>query len=432
MTVGRTHLWRSLGTSNWHEAVRQARVVGWEFEQKFRSSEGQDVRPVAVSAEVTIPATVEPTIIVEPGDKNLDDVFRLFLDDPSKSRSRKTEMHYETLKAIATDVWGNGRRLPSIDREACRDLLEVLRWLPSNPTKRFPKLTTLEAAEMAKEKMLTSTLSAASVNGYMTKLRTLLNFAVNEGWIGRNPARGLRVVDPVRRRDKRLPFSTEQLRLIFNAPLYTGCTDDRNGYAVPGTARPRRGRFWVPLIALFAGLRLNEACQLDVADIESVDGVDCFSVSAGVVAADNDKRLKTASSERLIPIHPTLREMGFLTFVEASRAAGDKKLFPELQASSTGYYSDPFSKWFRRFLEKSEATRPKTCFHSFRHCFRDALREARIDHDVALALGGWSSASGKEGVETAESYGQGFRVATLFEAIKRADYPDLDLGHLVS
>jgi integrase len=364
MTVGRTHLWRSLGTSNWHEAVRQARVVGWEFEQKFRSSEGQDVRPVAVSAEVTIPATVEPTIIVEPGDKNLDDVFRLFLDDPSKSRSRKTEMHYETLKAIATDVWGNGRRLPSIDREACRDLLEVLRWLPSNPTKRFPKLTTLEAAEMAKEKMLTSTLSAASVNGYMTKLRTLLNFAVNEGWIGRNPARGLRVVDPVRRRDKRLPFSTEQLRLIFNAPLYTGCTDDRNGYAVPGTARPRRGRFWVPLIALFAGLRLNEACQLDVADIESVDGVDCFSVSAGVVAADNDKRLKTASSERLIPIHPTLREMGFLTFVEASRAAGDKKLFPELQASSTGYYSDPFSKWFRRFLEKSEATRPKTCFHS--------------------------------------------------------------------
>jgi integrase len=118
--------------------------------------------------------------------------------------------------------------------------------------------------------------------------------------------------------------------------------------------------------------------------------------------------------------------------VEASRAAGDKKLFPELQASSTGYYSDPFSKWFRRFLEKSEATRPKTCFHSFRHCFRDALREARIDHDVALALGGWSSASGKEGVETAESYGQGFRVATLFEAIKRADYPDLDLGHLVS
>ena len=119
----------------------------------------------------------------------------------------------------------------------------MLRWLPTNPIQRFPKLTTIQAAKMAKAKKLTSTLNAASVNGYMTKLRTLFNFAVNEGWIDRNPARGLRVVDPVRRRDKRLPFSNEQLRSIFNAPLYTGCTDDWHGFAQPGPEHPRRGRF---------------------------------------------------------------------------------------------------------------------------------------------------------------------------------------------
>jgi integrase len=95
-----------------------------------------------------------------------------------------------------------------------------------------------------------------------------------------------------------------------------------------------------------------------------------------------------------------------------------------------GYYSDPFSKWFRRFLERAGAARPKTCFHSFRHCFRDGLREARIDHDVALALGGWASVSGKEGAETAEAYGRGFRVATLFDAIQQINYPSLDLSHL--
>lgn len=429
-TVGRTHVWKSLGTSRWREAVRAARIVAWEVEQSFRAHEDQDVRPVAVSMPATIPAKVEPKVAKPEGGKSIDDLFRLFLADPAKARSRKTEMHYDSLKAIVTDVWGEGRRLQSIDREACRELLEVLRWLPTNPTKRFPKLTTTQAAKMAKAKKLTSTLSAASVNGYMTKLRTLFNFAVNEGWIDRNPARGLRVVDPVRRRDKRLPFSNEQLRSIFHAPLYTGCTDDWHGYAQPGPAHPRRGRFWVPLLALFAGLRLNEACQLDVADIQTVEGVDCISVSAGPATANNDKRLKTASSERLVPIHSALREMGFVAFVEARRAAGGRKLFPELQASSTGYFSDPFSKWFRRFLAKAGAARPKTCFHSFRHCYRDALREARIDHEIALALGGWASGSGKDGSETAAAYGRGYRMETLKAAIEKVAYPGLDLGHL--
>ena len=325
MTVGRTHLWRSLRTSNRNEAVRAARIVGWEFEQRFMASEGQGAAPVAVKLPTTIPVKVEQTRADDPKDKSIDDLFRLFLADPSKARSRKTDMHYESLKAIVSDVWGKGRKLRSIDREACRDLLEVLRWLPTNPTKRFPKLTTVKAAEMAKAEKLTSTLSVASVNGYMTKLRTLLNFAVNEDWLDRNPARALHVVDPVRRRDKRLPFSTDQLRLIFNAPLYTGCVDDWNGYALPGPTRPRRGRFWVPLIALFAGLRLNEACQLDVADIQTVENVDCIHVSAGAASADNDKRLKTASSERFIPIHPTLGDLGFLAFVTAPEGGGWKE-----------------------------------------------------------------------------------------------------------
>jgi len=37
---------------------------------------------------------------------------------------------------------------------------------------------------------------------------------------------------------------------------------------------------------------------------------------------------------------------------------------------------------------------------------------------------------GQKGAETAEAYGRGFRVATLFEALKQIDYPSLDLRHL--
>lgn len=408
--------------------MRAARLAGAEFERWLSGSEVITPTVVQTGAERPEAAIAQAADAV--GSKTLDNLFRLFLADPAKQRSRKTEMHYENLRAMLFELWGRDRTLLSIDREACRDLLEVLRWLPSNQTKRFPKLTAIQAATLAKERGLATTLTAASVNGYMVKLRTLFNFAVNEGWMDRSPARGLRVLDPVRRRDKRLPFSTEQLRLIFNAPLYTGCTDDWFGYAMPGDARPRRGRFWVPLIALFAGLRLNEACQLHVADIHKIEGIDCIIVTAGPTSAENNKRLKTASSERAIPVHSELRRIGFMAFVEERRASGDQKLFPELQISSTGYYSDPFSKWFRRFLVKAGAAKPKTCFHSLRHSYRDALREAHINHEVALALGGWASGSGMDSSEAAAAYGRGHSIPTLAAALERVSYPDLDLSHL--
>ncbi|MCA6248718.1 MAG: hypothetical protein IM650_12205 [Phenylobacterium sp.] len=63
----------------------------------------------------TIGTKVEPKVIQPEGGKSIDDLFGLFLADPAKARSRKPEMHYDSLKAIVTDVWGEGRRLQSID-----------------------------------------------------------------------------------------------------------------------------------------------------------------------------------------------------------------------------------------------------------------------------------------------------------------------------
>ncbi len=126
--------------------------------------------------------------------------------------------------------------------------------------------------------------------------------------IDRNPARGLRIAETMAARDKRKPFTVKQLRLIFDAPIYRGCRDDGPGFAIPGQARPRRGRFWIPLIALFSGMRQNEICQMDVADVRTIESVLCFVVSAG---SSPDKSLKTDVSDRLVPADPTLIEMGF-------------------------------------------------------------------------------------------------------------------------
>lgn len=192
-------------------------------------------------------------------------------------------------------------------------------------------------------------MSPAHVNGHMNKFSSLLNWATKEELIARNPALGLRVHDPIPARDKRRPFSTQQLQKIFEAPIFRGCIDDENGYAASGFNRPKRGRFWIPIIGLHSGLRLNEACQLDTSDVRMVDGHLCFLITTASMHGGDDKRLKTLSSERILPVHPVLLDLGFADYVEERRFANDLKLFPELPLRH-GLYSHLFSRWFGRFL----------------------------------------------------------------------------------
>lgn len=347
LPLGRTHLCRSLGTGRRSDAIRQARLVAADFERALRGDprallKRPQIACEAPNGDLTLNAAHAAP---KPPEKTLRDLLTIFLDDPVKARGDKVRMIYNHTIPIVGEVLGMDTPLRSIDREACRRLMDMLRWLPTNSKKRFPKMTAVQASEMAKAKKLTSTLGYAAINSYLKCLSALMNFAVNEGYIDRNPAKGLRVVDPRHRRDRRLPFSNDQLRAIFNAPLYRGCVDDEYGYADVGSARPRRARFWVPLIALFSGMRMNEICQLDVADIRRLDGVDCFIVTGRSHGGTDDKKVKTSTSERFIPIHPRLTELGFLDFVGERRRSGSVKLFPELPLSTTGYYSDPFSKW---------------------------------------------------------------------------------------
>jgi integrase len=84
-----------------------------------------------------------------------------------------------------------------------------------------------------------------------------------------------------------------------------------------------------------------------------------------------------------------------------------------------------FQKWWARFTKQAGAARPRTSFHSFRHAFRDALREADISTERARALGGWSRGDGADA-----GYGDGLRPGTLALEIAKVTYPGLDLSHL--
>ncbi|WP_162002836.1 site-specific integrase [Microvirga tunisiensis] len=332
-------------------------------------------------------------------------------------------MKQEAQHRLFKEVIGAKTLVTAIDREKARKLLDTVKALPSNATKRFPKKTTGEVLRLAEARGL-KPMSVTTANSYMSAFVSLMDFAVKEHLIEKNPATGLRLAgDGLRRKDRRLPFTSSDLACIFAAPLYTGCLDDERGYACPGPDRPRRGRFWVPLISLYSGMRLNEACQLSEDDIVVEDGTDII-----LIRSDEDglKRVKTHAGHRFVPVHPELRRIGFLEYVAKIRADHPPKarLFPELTVASTGYISDNFSKWFAHFLDKVGIQEGRKNFHSFRHTFRDALRNAEVPQDRVRELGGWSSSS------TEDDYGSGTRPSMLAKDIAKVGYDGLDLRHL--
>jgi integrase len=417
--LGKERINRSLGTSSARDAKRALREKAHELDIFF-----DDVRR---NGAPTLTTTIEPRVTAPAHELTLRQAYEMFLSDASTARSDKTLLAYRTVSQAVMDILGGDVPLRSITRPQCRELLTTLAKVPLHARKRWPDRTALEAISLGEGHDF-PTMSPAHLNGHMNKFSSLLNWATKEELITRNPALGLRIHDPIPPRDKRKPFCTAQLIRIFAAPIFHGCVDDENGYATPGPSKPKRGRYWIPIIGLYSGLRLNEVCQLDTGDVRVVEEHLCFVITTASGHGADDKRLKTLSSERIVPVHPVLLDLGFAAYVEARRSTNDLKLFPELPYRH-GLYSHQFSRWFSRFLVSCGAAAERTCYHSFRHCFRDACRAGRVDRDIVMALGGWSSASDSSG-SVSDSYGRGHSPAALFEAIALVRYNGIEWSEL--
>jgi hypothetical protein len=311
------------------------------------------------------------------------------------NRSAGTQMTYEIPARIMREVLGEPTPVAETTTEDVEKLCDLLQQFPKNVAQRYPGLTLRQAIEDAKRRGDVQRLSGKTLENYFNNIVTIFNFAVEKRLISHNPAKGrwLRQRFSAPKHQRKPKFTIDQLNQLFRAPLYTGCKNDDSGYAVAGPNKPRRGRFWVSLLSLFHGLRLNETAQLYTEDVKKVAGIDYLAIRQEREDGSKcDKRLKTKQSKRDVPLHPELKRIGFLQFVEARRKDHTSpRLFPELSAGSTGYFSNSFSKWFARFLESTIGDSTGASFHSFRHQFRDATRAARLGVESVARLAGWES-----------------------------------------
>ena len=197
--------------------------------------------------------------------------------------------------------------------------------------------------------------------------------------------------------------------------------------------RPKGGQgeaaFWLPLLALFTGARLNELASLKAADVAHSDLIRAHCI---YIKADkrSGKRLKTEQSERFVPLHPQLIATGFLEYLsdQTSERGANAWLFPKVAPGTTGKAA--FSKWFGRYIGAHGITDGSKVFHSFRHSFVDALRLAGVGKEINIALVGHSDPS------VNDKYGAKDKAIRfrhrLAEAIASVDYAGLDLSHLTN
>jgi hypothetical protein len=350
------------------------------------------------------------------------------------SRATVTQTTYKIPARIMREILGEETPLSDIGEAEIEKLCDVLTKLPKNAKQRYPGMTLQQAVAEADRRGDTQRLAPGALENYFSNIVTILNFAVQKRFISHNPAndRWLRERFKHKPTAPKAQFTIDELNSLFRAPLYTGCKNDESGYAIPGPNKLRRGRFWVPLLSLFHGLRLNEAAQLYTEDVKTFEGIHYLAIRAEREDGSKcEKRLKTSQSKRDVPLHPEILRIGFLEFVETRRKdRSSPRLFPELTIGCTGYVSGPFSKWFTDFAEKALQHPTDATFHSFRHQFRDATRAARLSVESVARLAGWEQGDPNQRRQVFD-YGGGIELLRMLaEDIAKVNYPGVDLSHL--
>jgi integrase len=344
----------------------------------------------------------------------------------NKMEARKKSSQMEFSRGIDRFIELHGDLdVRQINRGHVRQFRDAAQLVPKLRAGKLRKALLPELAEWSREHPGTPCIGAATINKWMTCLQSVLNWARKNGVIPdevvwADPVSGMRLKVP---RSKRRPWELEELMVLFSSPIYLQ------------DARPKGGKgeaaYWMPLLALYSGARLNELAPMCADDVK-VDPSSGVRFMTVIEDEDAGRSVKTENSVRAFPIHPELVRIGFLEFVGRCRTASGSsaRLFPLLTRGSKDGFGEAFSKWFGRYKRALGIENKKSVFHSFRHGFKDVLRAAGVNEDINDALTGHGG-----GNVVARGYGSDvmvrrFGFPRLKEALEKAHYPGLDLSSL--
>lgn len=359
-------------------------------------------------------------------ERSISDLIDAFTKDKQVKWAKKTKMSYVTVFGFLKAALGANTNINQVDRGAARALLETISTIPSN-WKKKPELEglALSAAISKADALSLPKITHLTATGtYLRSINTLFAWALKEGWIARNNFDGLEIAqtdeeEAEAAQNRKMPIPLPLLRTLFNSQPWKSRDESYKGNS---------SFYWGPLIALFHGCRVGEIASLLVSDIITVDGVPAISFTNILGDETFYRKYKAKSTVRDVPIHPELLKLGFLEFVNKQKFNGHHQLFPANKKDTRDQWGRELTRWFNPHLTKLSDKPIRCSFHSFRHGFEDAQREAGIyQTPEGLTLGGRVD---KNHNAVASGYGIGFKVSTLLPHIAKVKYEGLDLSHL--
>ncbi|MBP2161641.1 integrase [Asticcacaulis solisilvae] len=355
---------------------------------------------------------------VEATSKRLDFVIEQFLEFKAKSGVvEKTLADFRRVLGWVADIVGPERPLTSltkVDVKAFRDALEKV----PNGMVKLKQFKGMSLSEVLATNNDAMPISPATQQKYLNFFNIFLNWCHAEELLSAKLGGNLKVIVSSAENVSNdvNPYNKGQLHQIFTSPVFQGSfsTSRRNR---PGKIILKDAYYWIPIIALLTGMRLGEIVQLLVADVREKLSILYFDINT---SEDKDKRLKTDESKRQVPVPDVLMKLGFQAYLEEAKKSKRKRLFEEIQCAKDGYYSANFSKFWTRYTQITGAYHSSTRFHSFRHCFKDAMEAAETPETINRAIMGHSDKS------VHGSYGSGPSLSQKKNAIDKAIF-EIDL-----
>jgi integrase len=266
-----------------------------------------------------------------------------------------------------------------------------------------------------KDKMLAEGSAPATINKGRGILAAIFSTAENNGKLDKNPFLGMTKLS-IPEKEVESPYTILELQTIFNSPVFT------EGY------RPKKlsggSAYWLPLLSLYSGARLNELGQLYTGDISNEDGIDYYLIKPDLATGRTVKDNK----RRRVPIHPDLIKMGFLEYVVKIKSEGHLQLFPELKITSEDRkLADNWAEGWRDYVRvELGLTKIPQPFHAFRHSYIEHGRRSKMDSELRRLIEGHAVNT----VEMKSYGGKLYPLAPLHDELKKLNFKGLDLSHL--
>lgn len=383
--------------------------------------------PTAVPIALAAPAGAPPA----PVGPTMSELLPAFVENMiglKEWRGQASKQNQATYRMFLE--WCGDRPVQAYGKADVASFRDMLRHLPPNWS-RSPTLRDTPLKEIIAQAKAAGSegLAKKTIKRHFSALGRFVDDCIERGFHdGPNLFHGQKWKNVGRAGMKRTMWEGEELAKLFDSPIWNG--RHSRFRSKPGPNIIRDSYFWLPILGLYHGNRLEEFAQLRRQDVKQIAGIWVLHITD-----ESGGQVKNDQSKRLVPLHPEMQRLGFIEYVTETAPDPASLVFPDLRPNGPdNKLSHDWSGEFTRYRQDIGVYRKGLDYHSFRHGVTTKLYEAGVSDGLVDDL------TGHEGEgESRKTYNKRVvarpqrpdqAVKALYEAICKVEWPEVDLSRL--